>query len=59
MTLSIDFPEGDNDLEVKIVAKDSNIMTIASTNGYKAKFSLMLKDKTLADSILAKWGEQI
>ncbi|KLV07349.1 hypothetical protein ABT56_04600 [Photobacterium aquae] len=60
-TLLIDFPEGENDMNIKLLTKDSNIMTIADQANSTGKdhFSLLLKDKALAESILAKWGTEL
>lgn len=60
-TLLVDFPEGENDMNIKLLTKDSNIMTIADQANSTGKdhFSLLLKDKALAESILAKWGTEL
>ena len=59
--LILDFPEGDNDMYIKLVTKDSNILTIVDGGEEQNKnhFSLLVKDKALAESIVEKWGEEI
>ncbi|MGR5140620.1 hypothetical protein ACQKPX_02980 [Photobacterium sp. DNB23_23_1] len=59
--LILDFPEGDNDMYIKLVTKDSNILTIVDGGEEQNKnhFSLLVKDKALAESIVDKWGDEI
>ncbi|MCQ1060696.1 hypothetical protein NHN17_21860 [Photobacterium sp. ZSDE20] len=59
--LILDFPEGDNDMYIKLVTKDSNTLTIVDGGEEQNKnhFSLLVKDKALAESIVDKWGDEI
>ncbi|MGR2765949.1 hypothetical protein ACUYOF_00175 [Photobacterium ganghwense] len=57
--LHIDFPEGDRDMQMQLLTKDSNVMTITDTLRKNMSFSLLFKDKAMAESVYKKWGEEI
>ncbi|MCW8329483.1 hypothetical protein MD588_11775 [Photobacterium sp. SDRW27] len=48
-----------NDMNLMLVTKDNSIMTVNNLAREKAAFSLLVKDKAMADSIMAKWGKEL
>ncbi|KJF84926.1 hypothetical protein [Photobacterium leiognathi] len=52
--LFIDFPEGDNDMNFKIIAKDRNLL-ITEDSTVKNMFGMFVANEALAKDLLTKW----
>ncbi|MGR5080881.1 hypothetical protein [Photobacterium swingsii] len=48
-----------NDMNLMLVTKDNNILTVNDLTKEKSAFSLLIKDKSMADNIMEKWGREL
>ncbi|MGF1769067.1 hypothetical protein L4D06_17025 [Enterovibrio makurazakiensis] len=53
-SLLIDFPEGDNDMNFKVIAKDRNIM-VTEDMTVNNMFGLFITNESMANSLMKKW----
>ncbi len=52
--LFIDFPEGENDMSFKFIAKDRNLL-ITEDSTVKNMFGMFVANEALAKDLLTKW----